>query len=70
MTVWLKNWNCDICHENRPDAKISILSKPIKGFKLIEATHNIKYCNDREGCRYGAENLEIFSDAEETQEDH
>lgn len=70
MTAWLNNWACDICTNTRPDAYISVLQKRIDKGHGVFITHNIKYCNDREGCRYGAENLELFSGAEETQEDH
>lgn len=59
----IEEWNCDICHEKRPDAKISVLSKAIP-----YGQHNIKYCNDRPGCLYGAENLELFVETEKEEE--
>ncbi len=42
------HWKCDACKKERPDEFISVLSYPIKGFD--EATHNLKYCNDKDSC--------------------
>ena len=66
----IETWNCDVCHQKRPDAKISVLSKPVKGYEGIEVTQNIKYCNDREPCRYGAENLELICGTKEETENN
>jgi len=48
-------WTCHVCHEERPDAAISVLSKPLvfPGTGVI-ATQNIRYCNDRAACKEGA----------------
>lgn len=50
-------WKCDICHEERPDAQISVRPVDIGSPKLPPgvATRNVKYCNDRPACQAGAE---------------
>lgn len=47
-------WKCDICHQERPDHRISVLSKPIP-----YGQYNIKYCNDEQSCIEGAERKEL-----------
>jgi hypothetical protein len=57
---WMENltWRCDICHETRPDAQISVHKVDIgpPRFPPGIATRNVKYCNDRPACKEGAEN--------------
>lgn len=53
-------WKCDICHETRPDNKISVLSKPIVIDGNECGTQNIKYCNDRESCIELAKDFSFF----------
>ena len=45
-------WKCGICHQERPDEKIDVLSYPLQG--LQGAVINLKYCNDKKECRDGA----------------
>ncbi len=52
-------WTCHICGDERPDAKISVLSKPL-GIPGVEAKQNIRYCNDRQKCIDGAEGFTFF----------
>ncbi|MBA7608335.1 hypothetical protein ES703_15512 [subsurface metagenome] len=54
-------WKCHICGDERPDERISVLSKPliINGQPLIIngkvcGWENIRYCNDRPACIEGA----------------
>jgi len=47
-------WTCHICKEERPDAKISVLKKPLNLGGGITASENIRYCNDRPTCIEGA----------------
>ncbi len=44
----ITHWNCQICKEKRPDAKISVVSYLMK--ILPGAQVNIKYCNDNSEC--------------------
>lgn len=41
-------WSCEVCHEVRPDEKITVMTYPLKGF--IGAERNLKYCNDNDSC--------------------
>lgn len=48
----LKNltWSCHICGRERPDAKISVLTKPLIIKGQIVGEQNIRYCNDNPDC--------------------
>lgn len=46
-------WLCHICKQERPDSKISVLSKSL-GIPGVEAKQNVRYCNDRQECVEGA----------------
>lgn len=41
-------WKCDACGKEREDAKISVLTYPLKN--LENAEYNYKYCNDTKAC--------------------
>lgn len=45
-------WQCDICREERPDAKISVRKIDITPFNLPPGTvtRNVKHCNDDPEC--------------------
>lgn len=53
-------WKCHICGDERPDNKISILSKAL----IINGQHcgqqNIRYCNDRSACVDGVQTYSFF----------
>ncbi len=49
----MTTWTCHICGEERPDAKISVLTR-IKMFGPVEFQENVRYCNDRNECIFGA----------------
>jgi len=51
-------WKCHICKERRPDAKISVLTKPLVINGQSCGEQNIRYCNDRPACLEGAK---VFS---------
>ena len=55
-----KHWACHICGEDRPDERISVLTKPllINGQQVGE--QNIRYCNDRPGCIEGAKTFDFL----------
>lgn len=52
MADWMEDltWKCDICHTERPDAKISVYK-----VNIGPAIRNVKYCNDNPKCLEGAE---------------
>jgi len=47
----IDTWKCHVCGEDRPDSKISVLTKPlfIQGRNVGE--QNIRYCNDKDECK-------------------
>jgi len=57
-------WPCHICNEERPDAKISVLTKPLNIPGVI-ANENIRYCNDKEECIEGAKTFSFYKYSEE-----
>jgi hypothetical protein len=52
----LDTWVCHICHKERPDACISVLTYPVKGFTGAE--YNVRYCNDNPVCLKKAQEWE------------
>lgn len=52
------SWECDICHAERPDEKISVHKADITPAKFPPGTvtRNVKYCNDNSACKAAAEN--------------
>ena len=61
----LDTWTCHICGEERPDAQISVYSKPRDFGGGVIAQENIRYCNDREECRAG---VQTYSHGKEKKE--
>lgn len=68
-------WKCHICGEERPDNKISVLTKPLIVNKIapycqqnsplivngqVCGQQNIRYCNDRRACILGAKDFSFF----------
>lgn len=47
-------WTCHICLNERPDDKISVISKSLN-IPGVDAKQNIRYCNDRAECAAGAQ---------------
>jgi hypothetical protein len=47
-------WTCHVCGRKRPDARISVLSKPGLLAGRFPYTENVRYCNDDPSCREGA----------------
>lgn len=60
-------WKCHICGDERPDEKISVLSKPliINGQVVLGGQQNIRYCNDRPACIEGAKGFSFFKEEED-----
>lgn len=59
-------WTCHICHEERPDAFISVFKKPLIINGVEMGSQNIRYCSDRIECWLGAQsfNFVVPTDAE------
>ena len=53
-------WTCHICGEERPDAKISVLTKPLVINGTACGEQNIRYCNDKAECIEGARHKDFF----------
>lgn len=62
MVTAFETWKCHICGEERPDNKISVLSKPliINDVPISSGQENIRYCNDQPSCIEGAKNYSFF----------
>ncbi len=62
MVTGFDTWKCHVCGEERPDDKISVLSKPliINGQVVPDSPQNIRYCNDRPACIEGAKEHCLF----------
>jgi hypothetical protein len=45
-------WNCMVCGDLRPDAKISVRVREVQyqGEIMPGGAYNQKYCNDRQAC--------------------
>lgn len=54
MGIGEVTWKCHICGEERPNDKISVLSKPLVINGRSCGEQNIRYCNDRPACIEGA----------------
>jgi len=59
------SWKCHICGEERPDAKISVMTKPLITNGQVCGEQNIRYCNDRPACIEGAKEFSFFKAREE-----
>ena len=54
-------WTCHICKEERPDDKISVITKPLTISGRHCGEQNIRYCNDRPECLKGAQSKDFFA---------
>ena len=54
-------WKCHICNDERPDERISVLTKPLIINGAACGEQNIRYCNDRPGCIDGAQSKDFFA---------
>lgn len=45
-------WICDVCKSERPDDKIDVAYRPLRGMESMfpNARFNLKYCNDNYEC--------------------
>ena len=58
-------WRCHICKKERPDAKISVLTKPIMSAGVEIAKQNIRYCNDNPTCAEAAKTFDFMKKEDE-----
>jgi hypothetical protein len=56
-------WTCHICKKERPDALISVLSKPLIIAGQQAGNQNIRYCNDNPECIEGAKTFSFVKDS-------
>jgi len=57
-------WKCHVCGDERPDAKISVLTKPLVVNGVVFGEQNIRYCNDRLACIEGAPDVDFVKKKE------
>lgn len=55
-------WTCHICHEERPDDKISVRSHDRVHENGVQFTENVRFCNDRLACQDAAETFSFMGD--------
>lgn len=55
-------WTCHICKKERPDDKISVVSKPIIMNGKAIGQQNIRYCNDNSKCVAAAAEYDFFKE--------
>ncbi len=53
-------WTCHICGEERPDDKISVVTKPMIINGQTVGEQNIRYCNDKVECIKGDQRKDFF----------
>jgi len=56
----METWKCHICKRERPDDKISVVSKPLIINGQACEQQNIRYCNDSPECIEGAKEFSFF----------
>lgn len=60
-------WSCHVCHDLRPDPKISVVTHHRRMAYGVEFDENIRYCNDRPACIEGAKTVRFMSAAEDVE---
>lgn len=60
-------WRCHLCGDERPDDRISVLSRvhPIKDAGGATYSENIRYCNDRTSCISKAQTFSFLEQVED-----
>jgi len=61
----METWTCHICGEERPDDKISVHSRTKVLEGGVEMQENVRYCNDRNECIFGATTLSFTPNMKE-----
>lgn len=52
-------WRCHVCGDERPDARIAVLSTERVHPNGVRFTENVRYCNDRPSCVEGASTIKF-----------
>ncbi|MBA7691992.1 hypothetical protein ES703_100548 [subsurface metagenome] len=55
-------WTCHVCKRVRPDAKISVVTKPYMFDGVQIGKQNIRYCNDNPDCIAKAQDYSHFKE--------
>lgn len=55
-------WTCHICKRERPDERISVVTKPLKINGKTVGQQNIRYCNDNPECAAAATEYSFFKE--------
>ena len=55
-------WTCHICKQERPDDKISVVTKPLLIKGQVVGQQNIRYCNDNPDCISGAQDYSFMKE--------
>ena len=58
----MEMWTCHICKKERPDDKISVLTKPLVINGQAIGQQNIRYCNDNPACSEAAIEYDFFKE--------
>lgn len=67
--TWPMTWSCHVCHEERPDAQISVHTNDLSAEYGLPPGHvqeNIRYCNDRQACIDGAPTIHFMKPPDAT----
>jgi len=62
MSKDMETWTCHICKKERPDDKISVITKPLIIDGRSVGQQNIRYCNDNPKCAAAAEEYDFFKE--------
>lgn len=55
-----ETWTCHVCKEERPDRFISVLTRHGTIAGRFPVTENVRYCSDRQSCRWGAADVHFL----------
>ena len=58
----METWTCHICKRERPDDRISVLTKPLVINGQAIGQQNIRYCNDNPACIEGAQHFDFLKE--------
>lgn len=64
----METWKCHICGKERPDDKISVVSRPIVANGQVIGQQNVRYCNDNADCIRRAQTFQHITYAERKEE--
>jgi hypothetical protein len=56
-------WTCHVCHDERPDERISVYTTETMLAGRVPMRQNVRYCNDRPACREGARTVRFLPES-------